>query len=285
MSELSDILVDAIGMTEGARGMASQALDKDVHDGDANVASALKKAVKNFETVLLNTTATKWKVKAGNDLFSMSSGRNNIDIYWDWDPVRGGADMFVEGPGRFTSHTFLSMRGISDMSRPGRSGEGAVLGLIMDAVAKKMESLDEMIALRTESVGMPQDARNKLVAALSKTKLDTSSGQRRTVSPDEFMLMNPRPTDNGWEFKHTFTRNYIFIDSKTGKVVVQKTGKPFYRGMFDSDGFDPKVLGNVNRHVVDKAMTDLLAKLGLGTSPETVKALSATINKQLSRLK
>lgn len=72
-----------------------------------------------------------------------------------------------------------------------------------------------------------------LKKALAKTKLPTSKGEKRQASADEFMLMMPEPHQGHWQFKHAGTRNYVFVNARSGKLVVPQTNKPFMRGEFD----------------------------------------------------
>jgi hypothetical protein len=70
-----------------------------------------------------------------------------------------------------------------------------------------------------------------LAKALSKTMLDTKSGEKRRANANEFMLMNF--AKGNALFKHHDTRNYVFVDMRTGKMTVPKTKKAFNLGYFD----------------------------------------------------
>lgn len=72
-----------------------------------------------------------------------------------------------------------------------------------------------------------------LKKALAKVALPTSKGGKRTASPNEFMLMVPKPIEGYWQFKHAASRNYVFVNVKTGVMAVPQTKKPFMMGTFD----------------------------------------------------
>lgn len=85
--------------------------------------------------------------------------------------------------------------------------------------------------------GSPKDPQEEawdwLKNALRRQKLPTSSGVPRQVDAREFMLMNPEPVKGQWQFKHSDTRNYVFIDARSGKMTVPQTAQPFMKGEFD----------------------------------------------------
>lgn len=67
--------------------------------------------------------------------------------------------------------------------------------------------------------------------ALRKNKLPTEGGELRTAHPGEFMLMHGE--ESYWYFKHSWTRNYVMINRRSGALFVPQTGGPWRRGFFD----------------------------------------------------
>ena len=77
-----------------------------------------------------------------------------------------------------------------------------------------------------------------LADELRRNKLPLSDGTYRTAKPKEFMLMDS--TDRVWRFKHSDSRNYLYVDKRTKKIVIPATGKPFNMGTFDKFGSSEK---------------------------------------------
>jgi len=97
-----------------------------------------------------------------------------------------------------------------------------------------MSALGEVPFVEYEEKKSPEDvAWEQLKAYLRRNKLPTSTGRDRFVDVSEFMLMQPKPVRGHWQFKHSGTRNYVFVEARSGRVVVPKTDKPFNRGEFD----------------------------------------------------
>ena len=72
-----------------------------------------------------------------------------------------------------------------------------------------------------------------LEAALEKYgPLPTEDGGSRHVSATEFMLMQPDPVQGHYQFKHSRTRNYVFLNARRGILVVPQTDQAFKRGFF-----------------------------------------------------
>lgn len=315
-----------------ALNMARAALDDAVKSGDAKVAAAFKKASKSFENALLAMTGKKWRVKAGADLFSATDGKHDIDIYWDWDPMRNSATVTVEGPKGYRSTREISLGGISMMSKPGKRGEGAALGLVMDLASKISEDVGEWIAdmlsevragrelagarkgtgsateisyannerrnprstkksekrdynravrrskkrdvarrLRGEDIGEAMEkkhtsswAKKVLASYLRGHKVKTEMGPRRTADVSEFMLMKGTPVNGYWQFKHSDSRNYIFVDDAKESVVIPTSGKAFMHGTFDLHSVKAgKVTDSKRSRAAIKAVDMMARDLGL----------------------
>ena len=71
----------------------------------------------------------------------------------------------------------------------------------------------------------------KLDWLLSNVLLDTEETKPRTPKASEFMLMHVTE-DNVVGFKHSMTRNYVYI-YPGNKLYVPKNQTPFMRGFFD----------------------------------------------------
>lgn len=73
----------------------------------------------------------------------------------------------------------------------------------------------------------------RLGTLLRSHSLSTSNGGKRTADADEFMLMKIDGTSSA--FKHCDSRNYVHIESSSGKDVlrVPKTTFPWNGGTFD----------------------------------------------------
>jgi hypothetical protein len=97
---------------------------------------------------------------------------------------------------------------------------------------RTMRELFEAVEMPTEQD--VEEAFGVLEAQLKKYKLETKSGRLRTADPDEFQLMDM--TDVYWRFKHSPTRNYLYVERNTKRhnIVVPNEGKPFFMGYFDA---------------------------------------------------
>ena len=69
-----------------------------------------------------------------------------------------------------------------------------------------------------------------LAEALENQKLPTEKGGLRKADADEFDWMCIHRGVH--QFKHGYTRNYVFMEQK-GNLIVPQTTKPFFRGTFD----------------------------------------------------
>lgn len=77
----------------------------------------------------------------------------------------------------------------------------------------------------------------KLEAALQALPLPTSTpGFHRTAKAEEFMLMH-EDEEKRLGFKHTHTRNYIFLLPE-GEIFVPQTKEPFLQGEFDCSSLE-----------------------------------------------
>ncbi len=139
---------------EGARSMATNALDDAVASGDAKVSQAFKKAARSFEAAFSSMTGKKWRVKAGKDLFSATDGKHVVDIFWDWDPMRMRADVEIEGPKGYRSRVSMTMNQLGDMGRSGRNGESSALGLIMNMASRLGEAAESIVSGIVEGCGL-----------------------------------------------------------------------------------------------------------------------------------
>jgi len=74
-----------------------------------------------------------------------------------------------------------------------------------------------------------------LSQALGCVGLPTTTGVYRSASSDEFMYMDSRPWrgEAVYAFKHSFTRNYLFVFVGTKSLSIPDEDKPFRRGTFD----------------------------------------------------
>ena len=84
---------------------------------------------------------------------------------------------------------------------------------------------------------MPALAFSALTKILQHSRIPrTQNGDYRKADPKEFMLMAPTPVkDRGawyWQFKHSDTRNYLFVNAEKGTLYIPTTNKPFMRGEF-----------------------------------------------------
>lgn len=104
------------------------------------------------------------------------------------------------------------------------------------AVRKSLGKLDFVAYGDPKKLDPVKQAHAWLAQGLKQRKLPISSGDDRRATPDEFMLMNPAPIKGQWQFKHVDSRNYVFVDSRDGRITVPKTDKPFFRGTFDKFG-------------------------------------------------
>jgi hypothetical protein len=74
----------------------------------------------------------------------------------------------------------------------------------------------------------------RLEVALAKVQLSDDSGQKRTASADEFMLMpGSRYGAEWWAFKHCDSRNYLFVHRTRRLLKVPATPEAFMRGTFE----------------------------------------------------
>jgi len=97
-----------------------------------------------------------------------------------------------------------------------------------DLIEAQLRSLGSM----TPGPEEMKKAWDALKKGLSKEELPTSRGTTRKASVDEFELM-PTEREDVWAFKHCDTRNYLFVNKGTGKLVIYKSSKPFFKGEFD----------------------------------------------------
>jgi hypothetical protein len=87
-----------------------------------------------------------------------------------------------------------------------------------------------------ESMGDSREAFRLLAKSLKREKLPVEHGRaRKNVDADEFMFMGPGSSHGKavWQFKHRDTRNYLWVVTTSGRIIVPKTGKPFQKGFFD----------------------------------------------------
>ncbi len=74
----------------------------------------------------------------------------------------------------------------------------------------------------------------KLDAILQHRPLLQQDGLTRVVRAGEFMLMfQPSSPGNEVAFKHKDTRNYVYMNEKTGHLRVPQSDEPFHLGFFD----------------------------------------------------
>lgn len=148
--------------------------------------------------------------------------------------------------------------GSLDIALAARGGQGDAVGqlismAVMDADVERaiLAALGKLDFVPHKTNKPSEPAKNdkwawkKLEEALRRQKLPTRDGSRR-VSPGEFMLAAPEPfavrsistRKKFWQFKHGDSRQYVFIDSESGDMVVPKTNRPFLEGRFDKNSSD-----------------------------------------------
>lgn len=103
--------------------------------------------------------------------------------------------------------------------------EDAMLKMVLYCEAKELEETEQV---SKEEI---KKAFSMLQTGLGKKELEVNkTGMKRYVDNSEFDFMGK--AKGHYQFKHKLSRNYVFIDEKTGNMVVPKSDKPFMHGYF-----------------------------------------------------
>jgi hypothetical protein len=82
-----------------ALAMANRALERQVQEGEADIAKAMKRNAPTYKKVLESISGKQWTVRTSSDLMALTSKdrRHAVDLYWgDYDPVMHTATIVVE---------------------------------------------------------------------------------------------------------------------------------------------------------------------------------------------